>query len=180
MPPNDSQEIEAFTQLMMANRGRLYGFIFTLVHDRDATEEILQEASVVLWRKFGQFQKGTDFGAWAMKVSRFSVAEWRRKQAKLPMQMDDALLESLAAQAMEASVDAEIRMEALEGCRKKLGERDQGLLSQRYEGKTPVAQIAEGTKRSRVAVYKVLARIHRDLMDCIENQVAGEGASDGA
>ncbi|MEM1294421.1 MAG: sigma-70 family RNA polymerase sigma factor [Verrucomicrobiota bacterium] len=175
MTENDPQKVEAFTQLMMANRGRLFGFIFTLVHDRNATEEILQEASIVLWRKFDQFESGSDFGAWAMKVSRFAVFEWRRRQARLPLQMDDELLESLAAEAMEASCDSEVQIEALEGCVDKLSQKDRELLAERYQEETSVSNIADVSGRSRMAVYKVLSRIHRDLLNCVEKQLTLQG-----
>ena len=171
----DNGQVESFTQLLIANQGRIYGYIFTLVQDRHATEEILQEASTVLWKKFNQFKPGTDFGAWAMKVSRFSVFEWRRRQAKLPLPMDDELLESLSEKALELSCDAEAQLEALENCVGKLSERDQALIADRYDDQAPVAKIAKRSGRSRMAVYKMLSRIHRDLLACVETQTAGEG-----
>lgn len=47
---------------------------------------------MVLWRKFDQFQEGTDFAVWAMSVARFCALNWRRKQARLPLPRDDEFL----------------------------------------------------------------------------------------
>ncbi|MDF1814031.1 MAG: sigma-70 family RNA polymerase sigma factor [Verrucomicrobiales bacterium] len=174
MPEQD--KVETFTRLLIANRGRLFGFIFTMVHDRTATEEILQEASTVLWKKFDQFEPGTDFGAWAMKISRYSVFEWRRRQAKLPLPMDDELLESLSEKALEISCESEAQLEALDSCLKKLNSRDRDLIRSRYDTEDSVAEIAKAGGKSRVAVYKVLNRIHRDLLSCMENESKEEFA----
>ncbi|MGJ8643136.1 MAG: sigma-70 family RNA polymerase sigma factor [Luteolibacter sp.] len=167
---SDSSQVEAFTRLLIANQGRIYGFIYTLVQNRTATEEILQVASTVLWKKFDQFQPGTDFGAWAMKVSRYTVFEWRRLQAKLPLPMDEELLEILAEKAIEIGCDSEAQLEALDCCVKKLSERDRGLIRERYEESVSVADLAQRRGNTRMAVYKILSRIHRDLLSCIEQK----------
>ena len=96
----DSDLAASFSRLLIANQRRLYGFVYTLVQDHTATDEILQEVATVLLKKFDQFEPGTDFGAWAMKVSRFTVFEWRRKQAKLPLPMGEELFASIADKAV--------------------------------------------------------------------------------
>lgn len=166
MPEND--QFETFSKLLITNQPRIYGFIYTLVQNRSATDEILQEVSSVLWKKFDQFQPGTDFGAWAMKVARFSVFEWRRKQAKLPLPIDDDLLQALVEKAIEVSCESEADLEALDTCVTKLSDHDQQLIRLRYFDESSVANIAATEGKSRVAIYKVLSRIHRDLLDCIE------------
>lgn len=170
----DNKQAETFSRLLMAHRRRIYGFIYTLTHDAAATDEILQEASVTLWRKFDQFKPGTDFGAWAMKVARYSVFEWRRKQARLPLPMDDELLLALSEQAMEAACDSEARIGAVGNCINKLKDRDRDLVNKRYADNLSVIEIAEGSGRTRGAVYKILNRIHRDLLDCVEEKLATE------
>jgi len=172
----DESRTELFSRLLVANQRRLYAFIFTLVHDHAAADEVLQETATVLWRKFEQFKAGTDFGAWAMKVARLCVFEWRRKQARLPLPMGDDLFEAISAQAFEISCDLEARFEALDECVASLSERDQGLLSERYEEDVRVADIAKRRSRSRGAIYKILTRIHRDLLACIETKLAEDVA----
>ena len=66
------------------------------------------------------------------------------------------------------------RREALEHCLTKLSERDSGLLNQRYTEDRPVSGIAAKLGRTRDAIYKVLARIHRDLQRCIQGKMKEE------
>ena len=166
---------EQFTRLLVANQRRLYGFIFTLVQDHSAADDVLQEATSLLWQKFESFEPGTDFGAWAMKVARFKVLEWRRKQQKLPLPIEEELLHELAGKAEVAQLTDDLgRREALEHCLTKLNERDSGLLNQRYAEDRPVSGIAAKLGRTRDAIYKVLARIHRDLQRCIQGKMKEE------
>ena len=88
--------------------------------------------------------------------------------------MDDELAESLANEAIEVSCEMEIQKDALTHCMTKLNERDRTLINQRYEEDTAVAKIAEASGKSRMAVYKVLNRIHRDLMQCIDHFILKE------
>ena len=55
-----------------------FRFIYSLVRGRHSSEDVLKDVSVVLWKKFDSFEIGTDFGAWAMCVARFTVLNWRR------------------------------------------------------------------------------------------------------
>ena len=58
-----SDQTETFSRLLVANHHRLYGFVYTLVQDHNVVDDLLQEATTVLWRKFEQYEMGTDFGA---------------------------------------------------------------------------------------------------------------------
>ncbi|MDP6446871.1 MAG: sigma-70 family RNA polymerase sigma factor [Pirellulaceae bacterium] len=171
----DSSQIETFSRLLIANHRRLYGFVYTLVQNHTAADDIVQEATTVLWRKFDQFEPCSDFGAWAMKVARLTVFEWRRNQARLPLPIGDELFETISEQAIKASSNSEARLDALDGCVTGLNERDRDLLSERYNHNVAVSDIAKRSSRTRDAVYKVLARIHRDLLECIEHKLAAEG-----
>lgn len=163
---------ELFSRLLVSNQRRVYGFIFTLVQDHAAADDILQDAAELLWQKFESFEIGTDFGAWAMRVARFKVLEWRRSQRRLPLPLEEELLHELAAKAEEAQADADLgRQDALEHCLGMLSERDRLLVDHRYRDQQSVANMAESLGRTRDAVYKVLARIHRDLQTCMRGQL---------
>ena len=163
------KDIEIFTKLLVANQSRIFSYVYSLVHNRQATQDIMQEVSTVLWRKFDQFKPGTDFGAWGKRVARYTVFEWRRQQARLPFPMDDDLLEALSEEAVEMHCDEEEQLEALAHCQERLSHRDRELLRLRYEEKQGVTEIARDRDRSRVAIYKMLSRIHRDLLQCVRS-----------
>jgi len=165
---------EVFTRLLLANQTRIYGFILALVHDRAAASDVLQDVSVVLWRKFDRFEPGTDFAAWAMSVARLSIFEWRRRQKKLPLPLDDDQLTRLADEAVALSFDFEDRLGALRRCLQELMERDRNLLRLRYMAGETMTRIAELAAVSRVAIHKRMNRLHALLIECIRQRLTVE------
>ena len=45
-------------------------------------EDVFQAANLVLWRKFDQFEPGTNFFAWACQIIRYEVLKYREKYAR--------------------------------------------------------------------------------------------------
>ncbi len=167
-----ARDQEQFTKLVVAHQRRLYGFIYTLVNHHPSTEDLLQEVTSLLWTKFDSFELGTDFGAWAMKVARFKVLEWRRAQSKAALPIGDELLLELAQKAEQAQQDAGLgRLEALEGCVASLPEKDQHLIQQRYTEHIAVSRIADQMGKKRDTIYKALAKIHGTLQRCVESKL---------
>lgn len=78
MSPPDRAEEFVF---LLARHERLLGaYVMTMVpHPQDA-DDILQEAKVVMWRNFGKFELGTNFGAWARKVAFHQVLAYRKRK----------------------------------------------------------------------------------------------------
>lgn len=168
---------ERYSRLLIANRRRIYGFIFTLVHDHAATEDVLQDVSATLWTKFDKFEPGTDFAAWAMSIARFKVLNWRRKQAKLPLNLDDVQFEQLADAAVSVSFESETRRSALATCLAKLSDENRMLIRERYTRNRSVASIAAEADRSRVAIYKRMSHLQTSLLHCINERLRVEGLS---
>ena len=84
----DALRNQTFSRLLTANHSRLRAFIYALVHDHHHTDDLMQEVAVVLWKRYDTFEEGTNFAAWAMKIARYTVLNWRRAQNKLPLLLD--------------------------------------------------------------------------------------------
>lgn len=164
---------ERFTRLLMANQRRIYAFVLSLVHDPVMADDVLQEVSGVLWRKFDEFRDQTDFAAWAMSTARLSVFEWRRRQAKLPLSLSDEEMACLADDAAELCGEFETRRAALRECLHKLGEKERQLLHSRYFLQQSVAEMATQAGYTPRAIYKALDKIHAVLLRCIRRNLKG-------
>ncbi len=174
-PQPENAQIRQFSRLLVANQRRIHGFILSLVHDRAAAGDILQDVSVLLWEKFERFEPGTDFAAWGMSIARLTILNWRRRQKKVPLPLDDEQLAMLADEAVAVSCQYEERRLALGQCIEGLSDENRNLLASRYEMDQPMSGIAERLGRSRVAVYKRLHRVHALLLDCINDRLRTEG-----
>jgi RNA polymerase sigma-70 factor (ECF subfamily) len=173
----DLEREERFLQLFLAHERRIFGFLLALVPVWSDAEDLLQETSVVMWRKLDEFQPGTDFGAWALSVARYQVLSYRKKQRRERVLFSDETLELLADQMAELSQDADARRDALEHCLRRLNPRDRELIQLRYHPGASTQGVAEGIGRSIQAVYKSLNKIHGQLLLCIRRTLAAEGLS---
>jgi len=164
----DDERKQQFVQLFVAHERRIYAFILSLVPVWSDADDLLQETSAVLWSKLEEFRPGTDFVAWALRIARFEVLNYRRKKNRdrgLFRDDTDALLADEAAAFDRASDD---RRDQLESCLAKLNERDRELIRLRYQSGGTTQQAAEGAGRSLKAVYKALNRIHQQLLACMK------------
>jgi RNA polymerase sigma-70 factor, ECF subfamily len=167
---NTSDRTKELVLLMTQHQRRIFSYIYTLVPDRHAAEDILQETSLVICEKFGEFRPGTDFVAWGCQIAWWQVRAARTKFARSKVVFDEKVLESVARTATEMLPEQDIRHEALSKCLQKLNPRDRELLMTRYE--SGVEEAARRTGRSLVAAYKALTRLRKLLHDCVTNQLA--------
>lgn len=175
-PPNQARESKSsteieFTKLLLENERAIYGFIYSLTHDRGASEELRQELAERLWQKFDEFDRGRPFIAWSIGFARLLVFEWRRRQSKLPIPLEDEALNKLADAAAARVGKGEEIHEALQECAKNLTDLQRKTLHQRYYEETSVAQMAKALGRTQMAVYKVLKRVHQSLAGCLREKL---------
>lgn len=156
-----------FTKLFVAAQPSLYGYLMSLVHDRQSADELIQELAERLWHKFPDYDASRPFVAWGIGFARYVAMEWRRRQRRLPLPLDEATLEALAETAEDDLSAHDARMEALRACLAKLTGRQRKVLRQRYEESLPVAVIAESAQRTPMAVYKAIKQAHLALFDCV-------------
>jgi RNA polymerase sigma-70 factor, ECF subfamily len=166
--------VERFVQLLAEHQRGVQAYVWTLVGNRDDADDIMQEASVSLWRKWHEFDPTRDFFRWACGVAFIEVLRHRRKHAGRRLWFSDDLLETLAAEMVEESQWHASRSAALEGCLEKLSDRDRQIIEARYRHGATVLQVAENLRRPVSTIYKMMARIRERLHACIEGAVARE------
>ena len=171
----DSERVEQFVQLVTRYQQRVYLFILSLLQNEADADEVLQETNLVLWRRFDEFEPGTDFRAWAFQIAFNKVQSFREKQGRQKLRFGDAFQQRVADVAASSPDDHDERRSALASCMQKLTDRDRDLIERRYRPRATAKSAAEETGRSVHAVYKSLLRIRRLLHDCIQRTLAMEG-----
>ena len=166
--------VERFIRLFTTNERRIFTYILAqLGHLADA-EDVLQEVSVVLWQKIGEYDEGTNFTAWAFSIARHKVLQHRAEMARRPLPFDDELVESLAADMEAIGEQLEERHKALAICLAKLPEGDRDLMRRRYEAGATIKAIAAAVNRPLEGLYKAVRRIHRRLGECVDREMETE------
>jgi RNA polymerase sigma-70 factor, ECF subfamily len=169
----DTSEVrrgEQFMTLYSGHQRRLYLYTMTLLPASVDAEDVLQEANLVLWRKFDQYQPGTNFFAWACQIIRYEVLKYRERRVRTAQLLDPDVFDSLAETAISQVEHLdESHRRALVDCMQRLSNGDRDLMRCRYSEAMEVQRIAAAMNRSPNAVSKSLGRIRRLLLDCINS-----------
>lgn len=168
-----------FIRELTAAQASLWAYVFSLLPDHVAAQDVLQETNLTLWRKADDFQAGTSFLAWACQAAYFHVLSFRRRMRRDRLVFDDGVLAYLAERQAErmAETGPHDRLVALRGCLEKLPESFRGLLEKRYAPGGSVKELAESDGRSVAALSQVLYRVRDKLLSCIETTLAAGGAA---
>jgi RNA polymerase sigma-70 factor, ECF subfamily len=167
---------DEFLLLFAQAQRRLHAYILALVFEPNSAADLLQEVNIVLWRKFGEFQSGTNFFAWAREIARLAVLRHRQRSTGRIVTLDPQLLDELADRFADAiqTGNENRRAEALDSCLEKLAEGDRNLILARYKPGASVKAIAERADRTVNSVSQSLRRIRRALAECVERALRVE------
>lgn len=165
---------EEFVELSSRHQRQLLGYIFTLVRNMDDAEDLLQQTNLVLWRKFDDYQSGTDFMRWACCVAHLQVLTFLRRRRRGPVHLNEELLQQLADKRLGRTKIYEQYREALQQCMDRLGVIDRDLLDLCYGGMLSIKDVAAKLGRSADSIYHSLQRIRRVLFSCINGTVTQE------
>lgn len=166
--------------LIMSHQRRLFQYILALSPHVSDAEDILQETNLVLWRKFEQFQVGTNFFGWAARVAQLEVAKYRKKAAgRRVLALDDGVVDLIADEAARNTEYTDTVRAALQHCLGKLRDDDRDLIARRYTEGASGKRLAEELGRPLNSIYKSLGRIRQALLDCIGRSVSRAVAGGG-
>ncbi len=156
----------------------LLAYARSLLGNYAAAEDAVQEAMLVVVKKFDQFREGTSMLAWCRSIVRIEVL--RMKQQR---QRERTLLERLLDDAIDGAFDefqtsrrrddSESWQEALEQCLVRVPDRGRSVLNARFVDELSYQQIGERVGMTLEAVRKALFRLKTRLRSCVEIRLRG-------
>ena len=167
-----SDKHEAFVRLLNESHRRLLGYLRSLLGNRHDAEDVLQRASMTMWRRFETFVPGTDFMAWASTVAFYEAKNFQRVTARSRLRFDDELLNTLAAERLDDLRHLDERFDALEHCVGKLEAANRKLVEAVYGEDADIVVLAAQIGRAPQTLYNRLNVIRRALADCVERRLA--------
>ena len=164
----------AFAKLVKLYESDLWRIASSLLRDRAATENLVQQAFVDAYTHLDQYRTGSDFGAWLRTIARNRL----RKELRTAMREDrrlsayrERLAERIRAETPSQQDDSDAYLAALRGCREQLPAEDASLIRLRYERGMSFEAIAARNGQTPAAVQRMISRIRFKLRSCIEGQV---------
>jgi RNA polymerase sigma-70 factor (ECF subfamily) len=144
---------EGFSYLYDHYSGAISGIIFSVLHDLTATEDVLQEVFVRIFRKVELYDaEKSRLYTWMAQIARNAAIDWKRKTGNQAGGINQKPLEDVSIAVTSTNTDvADVRRWII-----KLGKPEQEVLVLAYlEGHTQeeigqILQIPLGTVKSRI------------------------------
>lgn len=169
MPP--PPPTESFIRSLTESQNRLHGYIYSLLGNWHAADDVLQECNLVLWRKFSEFRADGDFLAWAFGIARFQVmAHLRDRHREEKRLLLPELVDLLHHELTQSAAHAEVRMGTLRQCLERLPPKSRSLIDLRYFRNLSMEEISGQIRFSLSATKVALLRVRRALKECMESR----------
>lgn len=166
---------EEFVRLYTRHQRQIHAYIGSVLANPSDVEDVLQETSVVLWNKFGTFDRDRSFLAWARGIAHLEILAYFRRQERKMLPLSEAVLEQLLRERTAMDDLLGLRRAALPKCMEQLRPQDQQLVRRCYSPGAKIKVVAQQLGRSPDAVYQALMRIRHSLFECVNRTIAAEG-----
>jgi RNA polymerase sigma-70 factor, ECF subfamily len=168
---------DAFADCFLRFQARVYAYIVTLLSKRSDAEEVFQQTSLTLWRRWDQYDPDRDFVAWACGIAHNEVRNFLRHSDRRRVSLTDGMLDLIANTRLVMEENGEERLQALRSCLESLPRGQSRLIEARYEGGEAASIVAKRLGLTKTNLYVRLHRIRRALVECIERRLATERKS---
>ncbi len=160
-------------QLFARHSRELRAYARLILPSVEPIDDVMQEASVVIWEKREQLRHEEEFLPWAKVIVRNISFRHRRRMVKDRLVFDDELVDRILAEEKEEVSDQQCAREygALMSCLGKLPEDRRRLILAPYRRDDGVKGIAEASNRTPNSLYKLLQRLRAKLIKCIEAEL---------
>jgi RNA polymerase sigma-70 factor (ECF subfamily) len=166
-----TDRITLLSTRFMAERHALLGFIYGMVRDLAATEDLLQEVWLRLAEAAEREEPIADPAKWCRGVARNLILHYWREQRTAKVLADSELLD-LVAQALDENPDPWAdRRRALQECIDQLPPPARRLLEMKYDQGMSFAAMAERLHRSIDSLKMAMSRLRRALLECAERRL---------
>jgi RNA polymerase sigma-70 factor (ECF subfamily) len=178
----DSDHHADFIRLLNAVHRRLLAYLVSLLGNRHDAEDVLQRASVTMWRRFYSFDASRttvneDFLSWACTVAFYEAKNFQRAAARSRLQFSEELLAIVAEERVADLSSVDDRAAALEHCLGRLDDASQRLVEAAYFEEGSLLKLAEQLGRAPQTLYNKLNIIRRKLAECVMQRLASEGGA---
>jgi len=167
------QDREAFTQLYEAHFDRIYRYVVLKIGDRTEAEDMTQQVFLNALQSIHSFKwRGFPFSAWLYRIAHNQVVDYLRKKKKQAIPLDESLVRSDSNPQLmaEHSVDVEQLISATQ----RLTRAQREVISLRFTGELPIAEVARIMGKSQGAVkalqHSAIVALRKTLLRAENNE----------
>lgn len=165
-----------FVRLLMEHEPQVRSFLRGLLPTWNDVDEVIQEASMIAWKKFDDFEQGTAFGGWLLTIARFEALKHRRRLARSPLIFADDIWEIISAESQEDQEET-FRQQHLDFCLNKLSPQQRELIIKVHSPGVVIRELAKSSGKSEHAFYKAVQRLRAVVLACVSKRIALENGN---
>ncbi|QDT67502.1 RNA polymerase sigma factor CnrH [Planctomycetes bacterium MalM25] len=169
-PPDAAPQEDVFLRYFSRDRYRIYRFIYSLLPNEADAEDVFQQASIILWKRFGDFDQDREFYPWACSVAVHAVQNYRRSAKRRRFLLNDELMKTIADEQINSSQRSRYRLELLEECIALLKPKDHELVKRVYLVESSAKTVADQMGKSAQTIYNRLSAIRKKLLLCVNRK----------
>jgi RNA polymerase sigma-70 factor, ECF subfamily len=169
-PPPDHHE--TFLRLFLRHEAELRAFVRACLPRAADVDEVMQEVSLVAWKKFAGLDDTAMFPRWACLIARFEILKFRRAHARDRLVFDEDVMELLATEGVDELPLRRRQAAALEECITKLPRDRRDIVLTAYAPETSIRHLAQQLGRTEGMLYQLLARIRQELLQCVQRALS--------
>lgn len=157
-------------------REDLLAYSRSLLGNYAAAEDAVQEAMLVVVKKYDQFTEGTSLLAWCRSIVRIEVLRAKQRHNRERSFAERLLNDSVDAafeqfQESTSRDERNVRREALGRCVEQLSDQGQRVMKARFVDDLGYPQIGERLGMTIEAVRKALFRCRKQVKTCVESKL---------
>ncbi len=143
----------ALTQIYEENFDKIYRYIVLKIGERTEAEDMTQQVFLNAFKSISSFKwKGTPFSAWLYRIAHNQIVDYLRKKSKRPTVSLDESMTAAAGNNPEKTAEQNLDIQNLVTAANNLTEAQREVISLRFAGELPVAQVARIMGKSEGAV----------------------------
>ena len=142
---------EAFAQLYEEHFDKIYRYVALRIGDKIEAEDMTQQVFLNALQSISSFKwKGIPFSAWLFRIAHNQVVDYFRSKKRTTVPLDESLASN--DNNPQLVVEQKLDIEQLLLATKQLTEAQREVISLRFAGELPIAQVAKAMGKSQGAV----------------------------
>jgi RNA polymerase sigma-70 factor (ECF subfamily) len=149
---------------------RVFAYVYGRIHNVHQTEDLVSEVFERAFLKMGSLRNDEAFATWLFTIARNIVTSHARKRGRESV-VDPDILKSVVATTVSVENEVLIREEvaAVVECLKKFPQREQDIVSLKFDAELTNGQIAQVMGLSEANVRVILFRTLRKLRETMKS-----------
>ncbi len=143
---------EALTQLYEANFDRIYRYVVLKIGERTEAEDITQQVFSSALESIASYKyKGVPFSSWLYRIAHNKIIDYLRKKTRFTVVPLNELVRAKDSDPQQMA-EQNLEIERLVGMTRRLTKTQQEVISLRFAGGLPIAEVARIMGKSEGAI----------------------------